>query len=251
VRIVREVQIPNQSARFEVFHDVLGPAILEWGRKYEVHAQAAREQEVSRARRMRIGLLALSVVVIAMAGLLYWGVRQKTLVLDSQRKLEERLKEIHRLRETEEYMRRGILFSQQIKYDAAIAELRKALELDPDNASAYGFLGYAQMRHDYIPDAIASLQKSISLDPNNAQPHFNLADAYTQNRQFDSAIRELKEAFKLDCCVYCGATKTLALKAQKAFGAAASASFIKDLAGVSCVCPDKTIPCTPVSNPEP
>ncbi len=37
---------------------------------------------------------------------------------------------------------RGAMYERLKKYDAAEAEFRKALELDPDNAQALNYLGY-------------------------------------------------------------------------------------------------------------
>lgn len=65
-RILRSVTSPtgqDQTPRFEIFHDVLGPAILDWRQRY---LQRVRE------RRLRIGLFALgALVLLVLAGAFY------------------------------------------------------------------------------------------------------------------------------------------------------------------------------------
>jgi WD40 repeat protein len=80
-RILRPVDPApgDTSPRFEIFHDVLSPAILDWRAAHE-QARAARE-EAARQRRVRrryastaAGLLLL---VVVFAGLAVWAVGQK------------------------------------------------------------------------------------------------------------------------------------------------------------------------------
>lgn len=51
-RILRKVSVPMQSDRYELFHDVLGPAILSWRAGYmEIQGRAKAEREAAEQRR--------------------------------------------------------------------------------------------------------------------------------------------------------------------------------------------------------
>ncbi len=80
-RILRPVDPApgDTSPRFEIFHDVLAPAILDWRAAHE-QARAARE-EAARQRRVRrrfgAAALGLLLLVLVFAGLAVWAVGQK------------------------------------------------------------------------------------------------------------------------------------------------------------------------------
>ena len=80
-RILRPVDPApgTTSPRFEIFHDVLGPAILDWRAAHE-RERAARE-EAARLRRVRrrfaAGALVMLLLVLVFAGLAVWAVGQK------------------------------------------------------------------------------------------------------------------------------------------------------------------------------
>src|SRR5215813_635447 len=76
MRILKTVQAPNQPSRYEIFHDVLANAILDWRARYvqEQRLQAEREKAATLlakqqkrtkyARLIIIGLLLVGVVII-------------------------------------------------------------------------------------------------------------------------------------------------------------------------------------------
>ncbi len=83
------------------------------------------------------------------------------------------------------------------RYDEAIAEMRKAENLDPlsliINADLAELLGLA---HAY-DESIRQSRKTIEMDPNFALAHNQLAQAYLQKHMYDEAVGELQEAVKL------------------------------------------------------
>jgi tetratricopeptide (TPR) repeat protein len=83
--------------------------------------------------------------------------------------------------------------------DEAIAELHKALELDPRFAYAHLNLGVIllDVKRDY-DGAIVCLRKAIALDPKHAAAHTVLGTALKAKGQVDEAIACLREAIKLD-----------------------------------------------------
>jgi TolB-like protein/DNA-binding winged helix-turn-helix (wHTH) protein/Flp pilus assembly protein TadD len=80
------------------------------------------------------------------------------------------------------------------RYDDAIAEMRKAENLDPlINADLAELLVLA---HHY-DESIAQSRKTIEMDPNFALAHNQLAQAYLQKHMYDEAVAELKKAVQL------------------------------------------------------
>jgi tetratricopeptide (TPR) repeat protein len=76
--------------------------------------------------------------------------------------------------------------------DPAIAELQKAVELDPANAEAQYQLGFVQ--HVMKANAAAALgpyDKAVAADPANTTYRTNLGAALTESKQLDRAVAEL------------------------------------------------------------
>ena len=67
------------------------------------------------------------------------------------------------------------------RFDAAAAEARAALQLDPRNPDAMVNLSLAQHAAGQAGDAQGSLRRALEIDPHNAAAHYNLA------RQFEAA----------------------------------------------------------------
>ena len=66
------------------------------------------------------------------------------------------------------HMNTGAIYFEQAKYDEAIAETQKAIELQPA-ADLYSNLGLALLYLKRYPDAIAALEKSAKMHPNDEQ----------------------------------------------------------------------------------
>lgn len=76
--VLRKVSVPGQSERYELFHDVLGPAILKWRTRYVTAQRQAQEladrerglaAERRRANRLRLILIGLAALLVLMLGL--------------------------------------------------------------------------------------------------------------------------------------------------------------------------------------
>jgi superkiller protein 3 len=84
------------------------------------------------------------------------------------------------------------------RYDEAIAEYQRAIELDPKYAYPHNGLGsvyYDLKRYD---EAIAEYQRSVELDPKYATPHNNLGNVYYDLKRYDAAIAEYQQAIQID-----------------------------------------------------
>jgi WD40 repeat protein len=101
LRILRPVDPPldqPSALRYEIFHDVLAPAVLSWCAAYvqrqkdaeaerglalEAQERAKAEQQLQReralARSLRWALVGLAVLLVAMGGLTIWAFQQKNI----------------------------------------------------------------------------------------------------------------------------------------------------------------------------
>jgi tetratricopeptide repeat protein/WD40 repeat protein len=73
--------------------------------------------------------------------------------------------------------------------EAAIAEWKKVLELDPRNALAHNNLGVALQWQGKLAEGTAHLQKALQLDPSISEADTNFGIAFYYREQFRAALR--------------------------------------------------------------
>jgi len=88
----------------------------------------------------------------------------------------------------------GIVLSDQHKIEEAIAECRKAIELNPRFANPHSTLGIVLTGQHKTEEAIAEHRKAITLDPHNGWRHEALGNALRDQGKTDEAIAEEREA---------------------------------------------------------
>jgi TolB-like protein/DNA-binding winged helix-turn-helix (wHTH) protein/Tfp pilus assembly protein PilF len=76
------------------------------------------------------------------------------------------------------------------RHDEAIAEMKKAIELDPFSSRVQSFLGRTYIWARRYDDALAHLQKITQTFPSFAIDHQRLAHLYTYRGEFDKATTE-------------------------------------------------------------
>lgn len=197
MRILRTMQAPGELMRYEIFHDVLAQAILNWRRRYVAgqqeekirrEEQARREAEqreeeqrrgLERSRRMRTAIISLSVVLVLMAGVLTFAIIQTRRARRLNAQLEEKLKKD----QSASLILKGNVALGRKRFDDAVKAYDDARSLDPKNPATYSNKGYAQMRQGdktkQYDEAIKTLEDLTSnVDPSYALGHYNLALAY-------------------------------------------------------------------------
>jgi len=79
----------------------------------------------------------------------------------------------------------------------AILAFENAIEVDPNNASAYDGLAYMYLQAGDDVQAEENALRSVELNPNVARAHGRLGEAYMRNNKFDLAIQEFSRAVEL------------------------------------------------------
>ncbi|MDR0549853.1 MAG: tetratricopeptide repeat protein, partial [Deltaproteobacteria bacterium] len=90
------------------------------------------------------------------------------------------------------HLKMGAAFLEVGNYNAALAELSKADQLEPNNVEVNGYLGMAYFHRGDIPEAIARYQKVLALDPKRTETHNNLGLIYLRQRDFAQARAEFE-----------------------------------------------------------
>lgn len=76
------------------------------------------------------------------------------------------------------------------RHDEAIAEAKRAQELDPLSVAISGSVADAYYYARKYDQAIEQYKKTLQMDPNFRPVHFQLADTYTQKRMDPEAVAE-------------------------------------------------------------
>jgi TolB-like protein/DNA-binding winged helix-turn-helix (wHTH) protein/Flp pilus assembly protein TadD len=83
------------------------------------------------------------------------------------------------------------------RFDEAIAEMKKAQNLDPLSLIINADLAELLVLAHHYDESITQSRKTIEMDPNFALAHNQLAQAYLQQHRYDEAVTELKKAVQL------------------------------------------------------
>jgi tetratricopeptide (TPR) repeat protein len=82
----------------------------------------------------------------------------------------------------------GILRARLGEVEAALALIRRALELQPDSAEAHNSLGNALVAAGRHQEAVAAFSTAVSLKPDLVQAHNNLGNALQALGRYEAAI---------------------------------------------------------------
>jgi tetratricopeptide (TPR) repeat protein len=96
------------------------------------------------------------------------------------------------------YVSQGSDFYSQGRWDDAIAQFQKALEIAPDEAGIHNNLAIALQGGGRTDEAIAQYAKALELQPNSAGTHDNLGVLFAQQRKVAEGIAHFRKSLQLD-----------------------------------------------------
>jgi protein O-mannosyl-transferase len=92
----------------------------------------------------------------------------------------------------------GVIYRQQGNFPAAVNEYREALRLEPEDPMAHYNLGNIYLSLGNLEEAIQEYQACARIAPDYDEVHNNLGIAYERNGQVEAAIAEFSKAIKLN-----------------------------------------------------
>ena len=105
-------------------------------------------------------------------------------------------------------------FLRHNKNPEAIAELQEAIRLNPQNSSAYHFLGMCLYQRGRIQESIDAFLTSLSVDPKGTAVRNDLVTIYLENRNFEEAYKHA--VISVNDLTYTNPTQSLFLKSKAA-----------------------------------
>jgi Flp pilus assembly protein TadD len=92
----------------------------------------------------------------------------------------------------------AVLCDVKRDYTGAEVEFREAIRLEPDLASAHFNLGIALRGRGMLAEAVAAYREATRLRPDDASAHLKLGNALSDQGKVAEAIAELREAIRLE-----------------------------------------------------
>ena len=98
----------------------------------------------------------------------------------------------------EKHYGQGLTYLDKNQYVNAIAQFKKAINLNPRFKEAYCNLAVAYIEQEAYENALSPLQEAISIDSNFIEAYFNLGIAYLRLGRFEAAINAANAALNID-----------------------------------------------------
>jgi protein O-mannosyl-transferase len=92
----------------------------------------------------------------------------------------------------------GILLAQSGRTDEAIAHYRKALEINPNYVETHNNIGILLAQSGRTDEAITHYRKALEINPNYAEAHFNLGNLLANSGRTDEAITHFLKALDIN-----------------------------------------------------
>jgi len=91
----------------------------------------------------------------------------------------------------------GMAKFEAMEYPEAIADLKKATEMNPDLPDVYSYLGRAQMESGDMEAARQAFEKELATNPNDFESNVRLAVLLKQEGNYDRAHQLLNRALQV------------------------------------------------------
>ncbi|MCA2812917.1 MAG: tetratricopeptide repeat protein [Microcystis sp. M090S1] len=96
------------------------------------------------------------------------------------------------------YVNRGILYRRQQKYELALDDYNKAIELNPNHANAYNNRGNLYQDLQKYELALDDFNKAIEINPNFAILYYNRGVLYRLQEKYDLALSDYSKAIDIN-----------------------------------------------------
>ncbi|MBU0469241.1 MAG: tetratricopeptide repeat protein, partial [Candidatus Omnitrophica bacterium] len=96
------------------------------------------------------------------------------------------------------YYNRGIAYYNYRLYEKAIKDFKKSIELKPIYHDAYNYLGIYYFNNGNIDLALDNYNKALEFNPNYVSAYNNRGMIYLNKRKFDLALSDFNKALSLD-----------------------------------------------------
>lgn len=117
-----------------------------------------------------------------------WRERTKAALQDAERRNPD-LAPVHRIA--------GLMLYYAGYYEMAVAEYRRAIELDPDNGDAWRRLGMVNEMSGQLQEALAAYQNAVKVDPERYANSQALGAWYYNRGNYEAAIRQMTRVEQL------------------------------------------------------
>ena len=95
-----------------------------------------------------------------------------------------------------------VLWGYDWNFAEANRELQRAIELNPDYASAHKWYGENLAQMGRFDEALAEFKRALELDPLSLIINADLGEVYTWARRYDEAIEQLRKTIEMDQSFY-------------------------------------------------
>lgn len=96
------------------------------------------------------------------------------------------------------HLERGYRYYKKKRYNSALKEYDKAIEIDPKRAEAYFFRGRIYIYLKKYKNAEANLKKAVELKPDYAEAYTNLGWISSLRKDYDQSIRYMNRSIELN-----------------------------------------------------
>lgn len=97
------------------------------------------------------------------------------------------------------YFSRGICHERQKRWPLAEADMRKALELSPNQAQVLNFLGYSYLEmNQNLDEALSLIERAVAANPNSGAITDSLAWAYFRLGRYQDAVEPMERAATME-----------------------------------------------------
>ncbi|MCA2660318.1 MAG: tetratricopeptide repeat protein [Microcystis sp. M049S2] len=96
------------------------------------------------------------------------------------------------------YNNRGILYSDLQKYDLALSDYSKAIDINPNDAGAYVNRGVLYSDLQKYDLALSDYSKAIDINRNDAEAYYNRGNLYYDLQKYDLALADYDKAIDIN-----------------------------------------------------